>query len=219
MNSIMLKVKQLQATRNGKAVLESINLEIQTGRSYALQGSSGCGKSTLLKTLVGGCPWQADEFLFNGKTINQGNIQIVRQSTGYIGQESALSGPSVKACLKQPFEFAAYRNRAFPETELERLMEALSLPESLLQKPPTELSGGQRQRLCIIRTLLLQPILIIADEPTSALDNKNRNAVIDELLKRDRTVISTSHDQQWLNNCDQLICMAEGRIIREPEYA
>ena len=214
----MLKVKQLQAMRNGKAVLEDINLEIQTGQSYALQGSSGCGKSTLLKTLVGGCQWRANEFLFDGQPVSTDNIQIVRQSAGYIGQENALAGSSVEACLKQPFEFAAYKSKDFPDAELERLLKAFSLPEPLLKKSPTELSGGQRQRFCIIRTLLLQPKLIIADEPTSALDKNNRRAVIDELLNQQRTVISTSHDQEWLDCCDQLIFMKESRIIREPEY-
>ena len=218
----MLKVKQLQAMRNRVTVLENINLEILKGQSYALQGSSGCGKSTLLKTLVGGCSWRAEEFLFDGQPVSPGSIQNVRQFTGYIGQENALSGSSVEECLKQPFAFAAYKNRTFSKTfskrELHRLIQTFSLPESLLQKAPSELSGGQKQRFCIIRTLLLQPKLIIADEPTSALDKNNRNAVIEELLNQKHTVISTSHDQQWLDNCDQLIFMKDGRIIREPEY-
>ena len=214
----MLKVKHLQATRNGNVMLENINLDIRAGQSYALQGASGCGKSTLLKTLIGGCPWQAEAFLFNGQLVSSDNIQIVRQSTGYIGQENALFGVSVDTCLKQPFEFAAYKNRSFPKAELDRLMQTFSLSESLLKKSPSELSGGQRQRFCIIRALLLRPKLLIADEPTSALDKNNRDAVIDELLNRKHTIISTSHDQQWLDNCDQLIFMSEGRIIRELEH-
>ena len=214
----MLKVNQLQAMRNGKLVLEDISLEIPAGTTCALQGPSGCGKSTLLKTLVGGCHWQATEFLFNGLSITPDTIQMVRQSAAYIGQENPLFGSSVEECLKQPFQFAAYRNRIFPQTELERLIQQFSLPKTLLQKSPSELSGGQRQRFCIIRALLLQPKLIIADEPTSALDQYNRNAVIDELLNQKHTVISTSHDQQWLDCCDQRIFMREGRIIREPEY-
>ena len=214
----MLKVKQFRAIRNGSPVLEDISLEILPGTSCALQGPSGCGKSTLLKALVGGCHWQADEFIFDGQPITKASIQTIRQSAAYIGQENALSGSSVEECLKQPFQFTAYKNRTFPQTELKRLIQKFSLPQALLQKKPSELSGGQKQRFCIIRALLLQPKLIIADEPTSALDKNNRSAVIDELLSQKHTVISTSHDQEWLDCCDQLIFMNEGRIVREPEY-
>lgn len=214
----MLKVKQLQATCSGRQILQGINLNIQSGQSIALQGPSGCGKSTLLKTLVGGCSWQAEEFTFADQKITPDLIQVVRQSAGYIGQENAPSGSCVLDFLKQPFLFAAYKNRTFPQTEMERLMKKFLLSEQLLHQPPATLSGGQRQRFCILRILLLKPMLIIADEPTSALDKENRMAVMDELLNQKRTVISTSHDQQWLDACDELIFMNEGRIVREAEY-
>ena len=211
----MLDIKGLQVTREGIRILDGIDLMVRKGQSVALRGPSGCGKSTLLKALVGGCRWQADHFIINNQPVGVADIHGVRQNTGYIGQESPMSGTSVREALERPFQFAAYKDRKFPEQELARLMHQFHLSEELPERHPSSLSGGQRQRFAIIRVLLLKPQLIIADEPTSALDADSRNSVIRELLHSGKTIISTSHDQHWLNQCNSILIMEKGRIMGE----
>ena len=215
---MLLQLNDLHVVRGSLPVLSGINLDLPQGESIALKGASGCGKSTLLKTIVGGCTWQARSFNFKRKPVTATNIQFIRQQSGYIGQESTLAGLSVRDSLMQPFEFSAYRRRKFPEHEMLRLLATFYLPVEILDRHPSGLSGGQRQRLSIIRVLLLEPELIIADEPTSALDSDSRKQVVDELLNRGRSVISTSHDQHWLDSCDRIIHMSQGRILEEVEY-
>ena len=211
----MIKLKNLTVIMDDMPILRGVNLDAYKGTSIALKGPSGGGKSTLLKALVGGCRWQAEQYHFQGQHITADNIQYIRQRTGYIGQESTLAGTSIRESLMQPFQFSAYRSRVFPEGEMARLLKAFHLPVELLRRHPSALSGGQQQRISIIRALLLNPELIIADEPTSALDPESRNSVIKELLNRGRTIISTSHDQHWLNNCDRLLTLSGGVIINE----
>ena len=211
----MLSIKGLQVVREGNRILDGIDLIVTKGQSVALKGPSGCGKSTLLKALVGGCQWQAEYFIMDNKHVTASNIQNVRQNTGYIGQESPMSGTAIREALERPFLFSVYRRREFPEHELNRLMQAFDLSAELLDRHPSSLSGGQRQRFAIIRILLLNPQLIIADEPTSALDEKSRRSVIKELLLSGRTIISTSHDQEWLDGCSDILMMEEGRILGE----
>lgn len=214
---IMIKLEGLQVVRNGTPVIKESSLTVHKGQSVALRGPSGCGKSTLLKTLVGGCEWQAGRYLLNNEPVTPDNIHRVRLKAGYIGQENALSGPTVLAALQRPFSFRAYRRKSFPEQLLNRLIERFQLSGDLLSHHPSTLSGGQKQRFAIIRVLLLEPELIIADEPTSALDAESRKGVIGELLGNGRTVISTSHDQDWLDQCERIVMMNNGQIIGEKQ--
>ncbi|MET4692811.1 ABC transporter ATP-binding protein [Endozoicomonas lisbonensis] len=213
----MIKLEGLQVVRGGNTVIRDSSITVHKGESVALQGPSGCGKSTLLKTLVGGCEWQAGHYLFNHQPVTPDSIHIVRLKAGYIGQESALSGSTVLEALQRPFSFKVFRAKSFPEHTLYRLMDQFLLSRSLLEHHPSELSGGQKQRFAIIRVLLLEPELIIADEPTSALDAESRNNVIEELLGRGRTVISTSHDQHWLDRCERIVMMDNGQIIGDKQ--
>lgn len=213
----MIKLEGLQVVRGGNTVIRDSSITVHEGESVALQGPSGCGKSTLLKTLVGGCEWQAGHYLFNHQLVTPDSIHIVRLKAGYIGQESAFSGSAALEALQRPFSFKAFRGKSFPEHTLYRLMDQFLLSRSLLEHHPSALSGGQKQRFAIIRVLLLEPELIIADEPTSALDAESRNNVIEELLGRGHTVISTSHDQHWLDRCKRIVMMDNGQIIGDKQ--
>ncbi|AMO54821.1 hypothetical protein GZ77_24895 [Endozoicomonas montiporae] len=214
----MIKLEGLDIVRGGNPVIRNSSLTVEKGQSVALQGPSGCGKSTLLKTLVGGCEWQSGHYLFNDKPVTPDSIQAVRLKTGYIGQESALMGTTVLEALQRPFSFRAFRNKTFPEQTLYRLMNRFLLSRNLLNHHPSALSGGQKQRFAIIRVLLLDPELIIADEPTSALDAESRDNVIEELLGTGRTVISTSHDQHWLDRCERIVLMDNGQVIGDKQH-
>ena len=215
----MLNIKGLSVRRGDKLILDRLDLRMNQGETLALKGASGCGKSTLLKACLGGCPWKADQFLFEGVTITPKTLSYIRQRSGYIAQESTLPGHTVQEAMEQPFQFLAYQDKPFPAEELIRRMADFHLSEHLLTSHPSELSGGQRQRFAIIRVLLLSPKLIVADEPTSALDNVSRNAVIEALLNGQRTVISTSHDSHWLDACERVELMMKGKMIREAGYA
>ena len=141
---------------DGDEILRDISLTFAAGESVVLTGASGCGKSTLLRLLLGGIPWQRGHYYFHNEQVNSGNIARVRTSCGFVAQESDLAGATVREGLMRPYQFAAYRDKHFPEDELQRLLATFGLNATLLESAPAKLSGGQRQRLNIIRALLLQ---------------------------------------------------------------
>ena len=113
------------------------------------------------------------------------------------------SGP-LKQVFQYPFEFAANTASA-PGTEaVENVLERLGLGTSLLKKDFSDLSTGQRQRVGIALCYLLNKPLVLLDEPTSALDNRSKQHVVDLLFgDTGRTILSTSHDPWWIEQCDK----------------
>lgn len=86
---------------------------------------------------------------------------------------------------------------------------------------PQNLSGGQKQRVAIIRTLLLDPKIIIFDEPTSALDDKNHDKIVEiinELEKKYYTIVIVTHDSRLINNLDCKIFDMNKELIRGYKY-
>ena len=85
-------------------------------------------------------------------------------------------------------------------------------------KMPNQLSGGQKQRVAIARSLINDPLIIMGDEPTGNLDKKNSNIVFDvfrelsSVLKQ--TLLIVTHDPEFASNCDRIIEMEDGRIIK-----
>ena len=105
---------------------------------------------------------------------------------------------------------------------LEKLLEETGLTgkrESL----PCQLSGGQQQRAAIARAIAASPAVILADEPTGSLDKKNRNIVMNLLKKLNRiyniTILMVTHDEELAKQCDRILYMEDGRIIRDREFS
>ena len=85
-------------------------------------------------------------------------------------------------------------------------------------KKASKISGGQQQRVAIARALINSPSIIMGDEPTGNLDSKNTNIVFDvfkELAKeRGQTIIAVTHDDEFADNCDRIIELSDGKLIR-----
>lgn len=88
---------------------------------------------------------------------------------------------------------------------------------------PCQLSGGQQQRAAIARAIAASPAVILADEPTGSLDKKNRNIVMNLLKKLNRiyniTILMVTHDEELAKQCDRILYMEDGRIIRDREFS
>ncbi|WP_108648919.1 ABC transporter ATP-binding protein [Dongshaea marina] len=208
----MLQLKELSVNLGGSPILRELNLRMKEGESLAVQGPSGCGKSTLLYTLLGAVPWQQGQYLFSGDRVTCDNIWKVRSQIGYIPQKIAAGSQSTEEFLKAPFSLKTHRDKRYNPESIFQLSEQLQLSGKLLKQPFSSLSGGQQQRFAIIRALQFSPRLIIADEPTSALDRRARSSVIELLLKRHTSILSTSHDPIWLEQCQRIIQMENGAL-------
>ena len=155
--------------------LSGISFALAPGEFAAVVGPSGCGKSTLLSLIAGLMTPDSGEITLNGKPLTENSSNI-----GYMLQHDHL------------FEWrTVYRNillgaeinrtlNAETKKRASELLEQYGLKQFARSKP-SQLSGGMRQRAALIRTLLLEPELLLLDEPFSALDYQTRLTVSDDI--------------------------------------
>jgi NitT/TauT family transport system ATP-binding protein len=167
-----------RGTQPSMHALGPINLDLIQGEFFAVVGPSGCGKSTLLDIITGLVPPTKGDATFEGQAI-RGNVP---DGVGVVFQEDA-SFPWLTV-----FDNIAFglRHAGRPEREVapavDYALEFMGL-QDFRGAYPAQLSGGMRQRVCIARTLVLKPRLILLDEPFGALDQQTRLLMGDELLR------------------------------------
>jgi len=158
--------------------LGPVDLELMRGEFFAVVGPSGCGKSTLLEVLAGLQRPTSGSAIFEGKEV----AGEVPDGIGVVFQEDA-SFPWLTVWDNAAF---GLRRSGVAETETRRRVDdALTFMglKDFARAYPAQLSGGMRQRVCIARTLVLQPRLILLDEPFGALDAQTRLLMGDEVLR------------------------------------
>ena len=166
--------------------LGPVDLELRKGEFFAVVGPSGCGKSTFLDVLAGLQRPTTGTVKFEDKAVNG----EVAEGIGVVFQEDA-SFPWLTVWDNAAF---GLRRNGVREAEVRRRVDdALAFMglKDFARAYPSQLSGGMRQRVCIARTLVLQPRLILLDEPFGALDAQTRLLMGDEVLRLWRTTGAT----------------------------
>ncbi len=158
--------------------LGPIDLDIPRGEFFTVVGPSGCGKSTLLDVLSGVAKANAGTATFDGKLLSG----TVPEGVGAVFQQDA------SFFWLNVWDNVAFglRRRGAPREEIEwRVNKALAFMglTGFAKAYPAQLSGGMRQRVCIARTLVLEPEVLLLDEPFGALDQQTRLLMGDELLR------------------------------------
>jgi NitT/TauT family transport system ATP-binding protein len=177
---------------DGVHALGPIELELRRGEFFAVVGPSGCGKSTLLELIAGLMRATRGEVAFEGAPID-GEIP---DGVGVVFQEDA-SFPWLS--VRDNIAFGLRRMKIAPQERGRRIERALAMMglTAFARSFPAQLSGGMRQRVCIARTLVTEPRLILLDEPFGALDQQTRLLMGDEILdlwrKTGATVFLITH--------------------------
>ena len=181
----------------GKRLLDSVNLSIERGDCILLSGPSGGGKSTFLRLLVKLDELQSGEIRFLGENISSISPEKLRSRAGLLHQSPLISRGSVRDNLLLPYAFRINQGYPLPsDRELSKYLDRVLLGDLNLDGPAAALSGGQIQRLCIIRTLMLNPEILLLDEPFSALDKESADAVTSLLMEKNSegvTLMMVSH--------------------------
>ncbi len=214
----MLEVKNLKKKFGKLEVLKGINLKVEKGDIIAIIGPSGCGKSTFLRCLNMIEAPTSGSIIFEGEDITKKDVDLsrVRAKIGMVFQQFNLFSnlTVLQNIILAPVELKLM-------TEKEAIKKAKELLEKidLLDKKdyyPEELSGGQSQRVAIIRSLIMNPSIILFDEPTSALDPEMVGEVLDLIKKitdSGITSIIVSHEMNFIKKCaTKLIFIDEGKI-------
>ncbi len=162
----------------GLHALGPIDLDLQQGEFFAVVGPSGCGKSTLLELIAGLTSATEGTVEFEGRRI-EGDIP---DGIGVVFQEDACF-PWLS--VEDNIAFGLRKIAVAHEEKRRRIGGVLDLMGlgDFARSYPAQLSGGMRQRVCIARTLVIEPRLILLDEPFGALDQQTRLLMGDEVLK------------------------------------
>ena len=158
--------------------LGPVDLDICRGEFFSVVGPSGCGKSTLLDILAGLLTATDGTAEFNGKPLRG----AVPEGVGVVFQQDASFA---WLTVRDNVAFGLRRRGAERADLLRRVDQALAFMglTGFAQAYPAQLSGGMRQRVCIARTLVLEPELLLLDEPFGSLDQQTRLLMGDELLR------------------------------------
>jgi peptide/nickel transport system ATP-binding protein len=204
----VLTVSQLRAEHRSagesRVVAADISFTVALGECVALVGESGSGKTTIARAIVGLHRPSAGTIDLNGERLpaevtrrsreQRRRVQIVFQHPA----DALNPRHAVRAALARPLTTLRGLGRADRDREITRLMDAVRLPQRLVDRYPSELSGGERQRVAIARALAAEPALILCDEVTSALDVSVQAAVLQLLndLRREYflSLLLITHD-------------------------
>ena len=169
-------------------VIKKLNLSIDHNQNIFLFGPSGCGKSTLLNLISGLDSSDSGEIYFDGKLVKN-HFDLLKDDIGIIFQDHYL--------ISELNIFDNIKLKSNDIRKIEKILSYFNLSQFKF-KYPNQLSNGQKQRVCVARSLVNSPKLLIADEPTSYLDKENANLVIDLILngskKFNLSTIIASHD-------------------------
>ena len=187
-------------------VFQNISFQVKAGECLVLTGASGTGKSTLLRAIYA-------NYLVQSGTINIRHenkwvdlasasphevLDIRKKTLGYVSQFLRVI-PRISAIDLVCEPLIVQGKLIKPaKAQAKKLLNKLSIPESLWDLPPATFSGGEQQRVNIARTLIQDYPILLLDEPTASLDEKNRDAVIElinEARNQDTAVVGIFHDK------------------------
>lgn len=192
----MLEFREVSYQSNNKIIIQNINVKIEHKDFVTICGPSGSGKSTFLKLcchLI--CP-TGGEIYYNGQNFMDYCPIELRSNIGFCSQNPVLFGNIVMDNLSYPF---LIRKLPVKAELIKSLLDTFGLSEEILKQDIMRLSGGEKQRIALIRTLLLNPKVLLLDEVTSALDIHNTETVervIKKLNREGTTIIWVTHNQE-----------------------
>ena len=211
MNIIELKkISKSYKTNIGSfEILKNINFKIDKKKSIFLFGPSGCGKSTLLNIITGLDVPDKGSILYEGKTIKDNHMELLKKDIGIIFQDHYLiSELNVLDNIKLKCQNIS---------EINEILNYFKI-DDLKLKFPNQLSNGQKQRVCVARAMVSRPKLLIADEPTSYLDRENADLVINLILDAcknfDLSTVIASHDISFKSNFDYSYTIENNSLIK-----
>jgi osmoprotectant transport system ATP-binding protein len=215
----MIELESVSKKFGATIALHETDLCIDAGRTTVLIGPSGCGKSTILRLIIGLLEPTTGTIRIEGQRVSASSVLALRRRIGYVIQEGGLFAHLTAA--QNVFLMAKHLNQPARQmrTRLRELCELTHFPENALTRYPVEHSGGLRQRVSLMRTLMLQPNVLLLDEPLGALDPMVRARLQDELKeifqRLQQTIVLVTHDMAEAGFFANLIVLLnEGRVVQ-----
>ena len=217
----MIDVKHLDKVFGDNHVLKDLNEHIEQGEKVVIVGPSGSGKSTFLRCLNLMEKPTSGHIVFEGKDITEAKskeVNQIRQKMGMVFQHFNLF-PHLT--IKDNITLAPIKLKIMTKEEADKkameLLKRVGL-EDKADAYPAQLSGGQKQRIAIVRSLAMNPEVMLFDEPTSALDPEMVGEVLDlmkQLADEGMTMVVVTHEMGFAKEVADRVIFVDGGVIVE----
>ena len=218
---MVYKIKKLSKKYGKHYALKNIDLEINENEKIVIIGPSGSGKSTLLRCLNTLEIPSSGKILYHNKELTEQTYKNVQGKIGMVFQNFQLFD---NLTVIENLTLAPILNKIMSKEEAYKEAKEYLKQIHLEDKEntyPKNLSGGQKQRVAIVRTLMMNPEVILFDEPTSALDPEMIEEVLNlimEVSKKNITMIVVTHELKFAHDfATRVIFMDQGKIIEDGE--
>jgi ABC-type lipoprotein export system ATPase subunit/ABC-type antimicrobial peptide transport system permease subunit len=220
----MLTLKNVNKTYYGPVnfhALKNVNVSIKAGEFVAILGESGSGKSTLLNVISGLDKIDTGEIIIEGvstKNFSAKDYAIYRNYyIGFVFQEfNLITHLNLAENVELPLLLQGMKKSEARKKAVEQL-EIVGLKKHIYKRPG-EISGGQQQRVSIARSLVTNPLVIMADEPTGALDTQTSEIIMRILktLAKDKIVIMVTHEEEIAETyATRIIRLSDGEVVSD----
>lgn len=216
----MISVKDLHKSFGGVTVLDGISTDIEKGDVVCIIGPSGSGKSTFLRCLNRLETPDSGKILLDGVDLTDPRTDLDRQrmKMGMVFQQFNLfENMNVQRNLTVAPMRILKMSREEADEKAAQLLRRVGLYDKLLSYP-SQLSGGQKQRIAIVRSLMMDPEVMLFDEPTSALDPEMIGEVLDvmkDLAESGMTMIVVTHEMRFAREVSSRTIFLDGGHIEE----
>ncbi len=217
-------LRKIYTTRfggNQVQALSNLNFSVEKGEYVAIMGESGSGKTTLLNILAALDKPTNGEVLLNGRnivTIREKEIsEFRRDNLGFVFQDfNLLDNFSIKDNILLPLVLGGVAPREMEPRVMPIAKKLGILP--LLEKYPYEVSGGQKQRAAVARSLINNPLIILADEPTGALDSKATDSLLGlfaSINAEGQTILMVTHSTKAASHAKRVLFIKDGEVFHQ----
>lgn len=216
----IIDIDHLTKKYGENTVLNDLSLSVSQGEVVVLIGPSGCGKSTLLRCLNGLEPIQGGTVKLHGEPVEHGKASLykVRQKIGMVFQSYDLFPHMtvMKNIILAPLKVQGRSKDEVTKQAME-LLSRVGLADKA-DAYPSELSGGQKQRVAIVRSLIMNPDIMLLDEITAALDPEMVHEVLNvvlDLAKGGTTMMIVTHEMAFAEAVADRVVFLDGGVIVE----
>jgi ABC-2 type transport system ATP-binding protein len=211
---VVASVRAISKRFLGTLALDDVSLQLRAGEMFGLVGPNGAGKTTLLRILATLIPPDSGEVQVAGFQLNE--IKKIRSVIGFMPDVLGVYDDMLVREYLEFFARASNLPAATREFAVLETMKAVGI-EHMAAQPVDGLSRGMKQRLCLGRTILHQPKLLLLDEPASGLDPLARlelREILRSLQRKGTTIVISSHVLEDLADmCDRIGVVSRGRLI------